>query len=226
MEITGVQAIAWDLDGTLLDSFGVYTNILTEVMQTRGVEMPSPDVLAQHYHGTLDESIQNALGLATLEEADEIVSHFLSIQDKHYGDPDSHLFTDAVQLAEAAANQELPQLIITNRHHERRGSASPRAIVAGSVLASFIHEIRCGDEVTHTKPDRRSIEDWLETENIPPEELLVIGDQWPDAQLAENFGARALLVHRGGTIPHIEELVKTMGKRLMIVADLTEVSLR
>lgn len=219
IEISDVAAIAWDLDGTLLDSFGIYEQILYELAEENGHPMPSKEHLQKNYHGSLEDSIQVALGLSSAEELAHAFEQFLQKQESHYdGDINTHLFNDATQLAQQAAAKNIPQLIITNREHQGRNKASPRAIVASTVLADCIDEIRCGDEVEFKKPDKRSIADWLEAIDVAPERLLVIGDQHVDADLASNSGARALLVSRNGSVPHLEH-----GDHITVVDSLQDI---
>lgn len=212
MTFDNIAAIAWDLDGTLLDSYGIYKQILSEVADEHGHQLPSDEVIMKNFHGHLDASIKASLGLETDEEVAKAYERFLERQEGHYdNDIEAHLFNDAIQLAQQAAEQGIPQIIVTNRYHEGRGSASPRAIVAATALADCINEIRCGDEVEFGKPDARSIGDWVEELKIPSEQLLVIGDQHVDAELAVNLGARALLVGRNGDIPHLRKFEPGQG---------------
>jgi phosphoglycolate phosphatase-like HAD superfamily hydrolase len=223
MNIQNVHGIIWDLDGTLLDSFGIFINILIDVVKLEGRTMPSHDECLRNFHGSLEETIQNVLGLKTPKELSTTVNVFLSLQDGHYqGDLNNHLFSDAAKLAKQATSKNIKQLIVTNRAHENRGNASPRSIVAGTILVDHIHEIRASDEVEYRKPDERSVGDWFKNIGIDQKNILVIGDQHVDAQLANNLGVRALIVGRNGTVPHLNPLDYEKD-RLIIVDDLHEI---
>ncbi len=126
-------------------------------------------------------------------------------------------------LAQQAAKKDIDQLLVTNRAHADRGNASPRAIIAATVLADCIHEIHPGDEVSQRKPDKASVGDWMEKHSILPEKLVVIGDQFVDAQLAINIGARAILIERHGEIPHLQTITGNEG--LIVVKSLDEIEL-
>ena len=204
--IPEVHGIIWDLDGTLLNSFGLYQELIGEVVAEHGLEMPTYEHMANNYHGSLEDSIRDTLDLQSDEEIAQMLETFLRRQDPKYDNPEEHLFNDALLLAQQAAHLGIVQLIVTNRNHEGRGSASPRAIVAATALAECISEILAGDEVVYRKPDAQVANDWLQKHNISPNNLLVIGDQHVDAELASNLGARALLIRRNGEIPHLDEL--------------------
>ena len=109
-------------------------------------------------------------------------------------------------LAQAAAKKGIHQLVVTNRAHEGRGAASPKAIVAATVLADCIHEVYPADEVAYRKPDKRSVQPWLEMYGLNAATVIVIGDQFVDAQLALDLCARSILINLHGELPHLATL--------------------
>lgn len=218
MKLRNVGAIIWDLDGTLLDSFQLFFDVVAEIAAESGLTMPSREVVLHNFHGSLEESIEATLGIGSAKELTEIVDRFLVKQDVRYQNLDGHLFNDAVKLAVKAAERGVVQLLLTNRAHEKRGHGSPRAIVAASVLADCIHEIRCGDELVYKKPSAHAALDWLEKHKLKPSEVIVIGDQNVDAVLADNLGVRAILVKRHDFIPHYSD--KDSKNTHTIVSDL------
>jgi len=205
MKLRNVRAIIWDLDGTLLDSFQLFFDVVAEIAAERGLTMPSREVVLHNFHGSLEESIEVTLGIKSANELADIVDRFLEKQDVRYQNLDGHLFNDAVKLAMHAAEEGVVQLLLTNRAHKKRGHGSPRAIVAASVLADCIHEVRCGDELVYKKPSAHAALDWLEKHELEASEVIVIGDQNVDAELADNLGARAILVKRHDFIPHYSD---------------------
>jgi phosphoglycolate phosphatase-like HAD superfamily hydrolase len=65
----------------------------------------------------------------------------------------------------------------------------------------------------------------MERYDLNPREVVVIGDQFVDAQLALNIGARAILIRRNGDIPHLDSLVNSNEEDITIVDNLEEVTL-
>lgn len=219
INIKGVEAIAWDLDGTLIDSFHITEQIVVEIAKEQGYKIPTRPEMLRNYHGSLEDSLTAMLGLKTAQQHEAVMGSFLEKQAILYGgDLDPLLFEDATQLAKQASEKGILQLLITNRAHAERGRASPKVIVAETILAGYIHEVRAADEVEYRKPDKRSVADWLDTHDIDPDNLLVIGDQFIDAQLAINLGSRALLVERNAeAIPHLDQL--DIDKDQVVVTD-------
>jgi phosphoglycolate phosphatase-like HAD superfamily hydrolase len=200
-----IKAIAWDLDGTLIDSFAIYSEIVISLAPSFGLQPPTPEMLLANFHGRLDESISAAFGGLQPETLRAYEEQFVSTQQRYYLNIDEHILADAVKLMEEASHRGLKQVIVTNRAHAGRGSASPRAIVERSILKSYVTHIICGDETgDYHKPDPEVFGDLLLKWQVKPTELVVVGDQYVDAQLALNVGASAIIVNRA-----TEKLVHT-----------------
>lgn len=226
MKIGKVRGIIWDLDGTLLDSFNIFQNIIREVVAESGHTMPSTKEIASNYHGSLEETVQKLLGVNSADEVNKLMLSFLDKQEKFYEkDIEQHLFIDAIALAQAAAKKGIHQIIVTNRMNKDRGPASPRYIVASTILADCIHEIRAADEVEIRKPDISSIGDWDKRHGLSPDQILVIGDQFVDAKLAINLGARGILVQRADEIEHLESEGVLDSDLITVVTDLNDIEL-
>lgn len=219
------RQIIWDLDGTLVDSFGLYGEILAEILPRHGMPIPEESVLFHNYHGGLDESISNALGgNISSETLEVIVRDFLEIQHAHYEVVDHHLYPDALRLAKRAKEAEIFQVVVTNRAHEGRRNASPRSIVERSELGSFIDAVVCADDTEHRKPKREVVASLIQDGRLVPAETVVIGDQFVDAELARNLDAKAILVRRSDNpIAHMERLGSNWEEYVTIVSSLDEV---
>ena len=207
MEIDkNVSTIIWDLDGTMIDSFEVYAALLAQAAQQNDLPVPERKVIVANYHGRLADSISNTLGLSNEQQLNRVVSDFIFAQKTVYDDPEEHLFPDSVRLANRAYASGLRQLVVTNRHHEGAGSASPRAIVGDSCLRSIMSEVVCGDDTPFCKPNPEVVLPKLRNYSVKSGEVVVIGDQHVDAELARNLGARAIIVGRQGVPPHLATL--------------------
>jgi len=225
MSIENVKGMIWDLDGTLIDSAKILPVVLRELALVRGLVMPTDEEIRRNFHGTMDQTLEALFDISSKEERDELAAAFYDRQEAHYETPSEHLYEDAIDLARRAAERDIIQLVLTNRGHAGRRSASPHAIVGNTVLANYIHEIRAGDEVVAQKPDVAAVSDWVEKHTLTGEDILVVGDQVPDGQLAINLGARAILIKRGGDIPNMERLSENWQNHIEIVDNLSSVEL-
>lgn len=200
--------VIWDLDGTILNSFDIFAGILNKILSPYDFDIPEKQVLAANYHGILTESIQSALG-GNIPEAtmDMLLADFLRVQNDYYDNVDQQLFPDAIDLVKRLHAADVFQILVTNRFHKGRLSASPRNIVRRSSLNKKIDVVLCGDDGPYRKPDSRVIDHYIQSGIMSGEHTVVIGDQFVDAEFARNLGAKAILVSRDGSpIPHIDKL--------------------
>jgi HAD superfamily hydrolase (TIGR01549 family) len=218
-----ISTIIWDLDGTLLDSLGILEEGLAKVLPSYGWAVPSHDVMLDNFHGSLEESINNALGGVGANELQIIVQDFLVVQDKEYETVEHHLFPDAVDLARRAHGQTIRQILVTNRAHEGRLKASPRHIVAHSSLRDYIDLVICGDDSQHRKPYPAVLGEYAAM--IDASSVLVVGDQHVDAEFAHNIGARVVIVDRRSTSADSNERLREHKDNIIMVNSLNEVIL-
>ncbi len=227
VDIEAKDAI-WDLDGTLIDSLGIFTEVLCDVLPGHGFnDRPGAQIFSENRHGSLAESINNIIGGNVSEATIEaIIADFLIAQNEHFEDIERHIFPDAKRLAQRLYAADVFQIMVTNRFHEGRLNASPRSIVQRSSLRGRIDAVVCGDDSSFRKPDPKVVNRYLESGMLSGERSLVIGDQFVDAQFARNLGARAILVSRDGSpIPHIEKLGKDWSDYVTIVQSLDQVKI-
>ena len=223
-----IKALIWDLDGTIIDSFAIYTDLVSELGAELGLPAPSRQDFLDNYHGALDESIKGAFkGALKDEDLGPFLQKFLDQQSDKYLTVEEHLIEDAVDLSRRATQKGLKQVVVSNRDHIGRGHGSPRNIVANSSLKDHIHEVICGEEAAgFRKPHPKVLGDLLERWDLKPDEILVIGDQHVDAQLALNLNAKAIIACRDGAeLAHAHKLDQNWRDHVTIVTSLKEVKL-
>jgi len=215
----------WDFDGTLLDSAKLQESVLTEVLERRGMPVPPHEVFALNYHGRLIDSIQAICG-AEGDMLQEIYEDFIQSEEHHYQRPDDLYFPDALNLLRRNHAAGLKQIIVSNRPHHSDGRlGSPRNLAKRRPLATLIDATVCGDDNAFHKPDARMLDAAERQCGLRRVEVIVIGDQFVDAELAHNLGVQAILVARAGKqIPHLEKLPDGWEASVQIVSTLNEVA--
>jgi phosphoglycolate phosphatase-like HAD superfamily hydrolase len=208
---SGVQTLVWDLDGTLLDSFGIYRDCLNEVLREHGLPEASEQILRLNHHGFIEDSIADVLSdmgqEVTKVKLAEIIRDFYALDNVYIKEVDHHLFEDAIDLAERAHRAGKRQIVVTNRPHGTdRGNGSPRNLIKNSRLRSFIDGVLCGDDSEYRKPHREFLEAHFGAGLAQLGETIVIGDQFVDAEFARNIDCKAILVTRADKIAHLEKL--------------------
>ncbi len=218
----GIKTIVWDFDGTLINSFGVFCEVTSEVLKLHGRPVPIIEVMSQNFHGSLEDSVNNSAGGLEPDVLEAVMKDWLKVQNKHYEVAEQHLFADALELARRAKEAGIKQVIVTNRAHKGRLNGSPRSIVANSSLKDLIEQVIAGDDGPHRKP---LIEVF---DGAPPDgsTTLVVGDQYVDILFANNLGARAIIVNRGSeTLAHLDKLHDSWQDHTEVVASLDTVTL-
>lgn len=209
--IPSIQTLVWDLDGTLLDSFGIYRDCLNEVLrQLNRPEVPER-ILRNNHHGFIEDSIADVLREAgqklRKDELAEVIHNFYVLDNAYIKDVDLHLFEDAIELAQRAHKAGKRQIVVTNRPHGTdRGNGSPRSLVANSRLGDIVDDVLCGDDSEFRKPHREFLEARFGSDLTDLGEIIVIGDQFVDAEFARNIGCKAVLVTRVDKIAHLDKL--------------------
>lgn len=226
MVVLSAKGVVWDLDGTLLDSFKLQEDVLTEVLQRRGIAVPAHEVFVNHYHGRLRDSIQGISGVeGALLEA--IYDEFIQSEERHYVHPNGLFYPDAIDLLGRNHAAGLKQIIVSNRPHYNDGRlGSPRNLVKRKPLLNLVDAVVCGDDNDFHKPDARLLDEAERNLGLERSELVVIGDQFVDVELAHNLGVHVVLVLRTDEgIPHLERLADGWKEYVSIVKSLREVSI-
>ena len=220
-----IKAIVWDLDGTIINSFHIMKALVREIALEEGLPIPSSESFLINYHGTLRETIHTLLAAELTDaELDRLMDKFLLKQVRYYDSVAEHLIEDAVGLLKRARHAGLKQVLVTNRLHAGHANASPRAIVASSVLKNYLDTIICGDDAPVRKPDPNVLAAFLKENGLSPKQVLIVGDQFVDAQLAMNLGTQCVLVNRDRVeLAHMEKLGDNWQDHLTIVQSLHDV---
>jgi phosphoglycolate phosphatase-like HAD superfamily hydrolase len=220
------KGVVWDLDGTLLNSFRLHEDVLTDVLVRRTMVVPPHEVFVKNYHGRLRDSIQAISGTdgSLLEE---LYEDFIQSEEHHYKDPTTLYFPDALDLLQRSHSAGLRQIIISNRpHYSDSRLGSPRNLAKKSPLAGLVELVVCGDDSELHKPDAHVLDAAERSLGLKRSELVVVGDQFVDAEFAHNLGVPAVLVARDGAdIPHLDTLHDGWQEHVTIVGDLREVSI-
>jgi HAD superfamily hydrolase (TIGR01549 family) len=196
-------------------------------MHRRGMQIPPHEVFVHNYHGLLRDSIKGICGVdgPLLEE---IFEEFIHTEEHYYtaGTNDMY-YADALDLLRRNHAAGLRQIIVSNRvHHHDDRLGSPRNLAQKPPLAGLIELVVCGDDNEFHKPDARMLDAAERALGLERDKLLVIGDQFVDAELAHNLKAQAVLVSRTAQdIPHLDKLTDGWQHHVTIVKSLSEVSI-
>jgi len=195
---TALQAVLFDLDGTLIDTVGDIALALNRVFaEYRVGALPEHDVRQMIGRGStvLIERAMAVLG-QTVDPATQaaMVERFFH----HYGELEelnedaAQPFPGAADALHAVHRAGLRTAVVTNKQHRfavpllrRRGLAESVDVVIG------------GDSCARRKPDPQPLLVACESLKVPPSAALMVGDSINDVQAARAAGIPVVCVSYG-----------------------------
>jgi phosphoglycolate phosphatase len=190
-------ALAFDLDGTLIDS---RRDITTAVNRTRA-ELALPPIPLAAVVTMVGEGarllVERALGPEQFspeqfspEQIDAALARYLG----HYAEVclDETRAYPGVEEMLATLSGRYPLALLSNK-----GEALSRKVLDGLGLARHFREILGGDSLPTRKPDPTGLRVLAGRLGVPVDRLLLVGDTWIDAETAHNAGSPFALVEWG-----------------------------
>jgi phosphoglycolate phosphatase len=176
------EHVAFDLDGTLIDSRADLVDAVNHVLGTLGLPPEVPETLYGYVGDGARVLVQRALGVAHQDRIDAAVGTFM----RYYGDHllDRTLPYPGIEEALAALGTcGVAVSVLTNKPE-----AMSRAILEGLGLASQFVDVVGGDTLPVRKPDPAGLERLRGATSTPRERMLLVGDSAIDVRTARAGG--------------------------------------
>jgi phosphoglycolate phosphatase len=173
-----VRAVAFDLDGTLIDSRADLAAAVNYVLRTLTLPELPPATLYRYVGEGARTLIERAVGPAHQERVTEALRAFLA----YYGD---HLL-DATQAYPGIADMltNLGERGVVLSVLSNKPVAMSRAIVEGLGLGSHFVDVLGGDSLPTRKPDPAGLEMLRARTATSQERMLLVGDSGIDVRTA------------------------------------------
>jgi len=189
------KAVLWDLDGTILDSLSVWTEVLATVFQDLNIPTQTREQLRPQFYGSLDNALARMSN--NYHDQETLINNVLQEQLHHYENPVTHQgIEDAVALFGSLG---LKQAIVTSRGGAGRGPAAADSIVKALKLDLHIETVISGDETVHHKPHPEPLFMALQNLKVDAKNAVMIGDQAVDSDAAKAAGAYSILIDHENT---------------------------
>ncbi|MEQ1897923.1 MAG: HAD-IA family hydrolase [Vicinamibacterales bacterium] len=184
------RLIAFDLDGTLIDSRRDLTDSANQLIVELGGAPLSEEAVGRMVGEGARLLVQRALTAAGLGDPSGSLERFLSIYDDRLL-VHTRMY-DGVPAALEAASRVASLSLLTNKP-----LAPTMRILDALGIASFFGSIIGGDSAFPRKPDPASLLDQMRLAGVDSRGTLLVGDSAIDRETARRAGVRCCLVRYG-----------------------------
>lgn len=187
---TGVKALAFDLDGTLIDSKLDLVLSVNATLVHLGRQPLERERIAGYVGGGVPLLMKRALGEdISEEEIEKGIVHFLDYYRAHMLD-NTLPYPGVRECLEALKGRALA--VLTNKPVK-----FSQAIIDGLNMSRYFRFVYGGNSFEKKKPDPIGLQTLLRDFEIEPREMMMVGDSEVDIQTARNAGTFACGVTYG-----------------------------
>ena len=187
------SVVVFDWDGTLMDS----THSIVAAIQAacRDLDLPVPSTSEASW--VIGLSLESALRRAVPDLTAALMPRFLERYRIHYltRDPELRLFEGIPGLLDDLAERRIRLAVATGKSR-----VGLNRVLGTTGLAPRFEITRCADE-SFSKPHPAMLKEIMEELDVPPEQMLMVGDTSHDLQMAVNAGVDGLGVTYGAHRP-------------------------
>ncbi|MDO8309665.1 MAG: HAD-IA family hydrolase [Actinomycetota bacterium] len=182
------RAVAFDMDGVLLDSAAVHQRAFNEALARHGITVEYATVAGMRTHEVIEGAVRG-LGLAP-EQVDALVTDKQRLAVERLA-RDMPVFPDAAPLLARLAGR-LPLALCTSASR-----ASMSNFISQGGFADSFDVVLCGDDVAQAKPDPEVYRRAAEALELPPGDVLVVEDSASGIAAARAAGCQVVHLDRG-----------------------------
>ncbi|MEM7406755.1 MAG: phosphoglycolate phosphatase [Pseudomonadota bacterium] len=191
-----IGAIAFDLDGTLVDSVPDLAFATNAAMHELG-HPPHPEDTIRNWVGNgVQRLVERAItGRFDGRVSDSEIAAAVSVFERHYAVANgvhSTVFDGVFEGLDAVRSLHLPLACVTNKPEQ-----PARALLSTCGLADYFPCVVGGDTLPRRKPDPLPLTHIAAHFGVTPPELLVVGDSVSDVQAARAAGCSIIAVSYG-----------------------------
>ena len=201
-------AVIWDLDGTLLDSYGIIVNSLYQIYLEKGIVLDKKEIM----YYVINES----------------VSFFIKKMEQQYGVPFDDLkdrysiisgaeklniksMVHAKEILEYLKNKGIPSYVFTHR------GKTTVTVLNNIGIASYFEDMVTSLDNFARKPSPDGLNHLIEKHHLDKENTYYVGDRPMDIKCANNAHVKSIMY-----IPN-QSVAKATGKDTYVIKDLLDI---
>jgi phosphoglycolate phosphatase len=187
------RAVLFDLDGTLVDSYGALADAVNYARRQHGLDELSEATIREFVGEGIEKLLQRAF------DSGEVPRGVQDAFERRYDEiccAQSRVLADVHPTLLALDTWGVAMAVCTNKP-----STFSRKILDFLELSPFFHAIVGPDMTGSRKPDARHVLRTLEATHCQPHEALFVGDMPIDVRAARNSGLHVAVVATGSSTP-------------------------
>ena len=201
-------AFIWDLDGTLLDSYGVIVDSLYQIYLEKGVDIDKKEIL----DCAINESVSSFI--MKMEKRfgvpfDELKDRYSVIS--HNAKGNIKAMKHAKAILKFIKDNNIPNYVFTHR------GVTTESVLKNIELFDYFDEIATSLNGFARKPDPEGINYFINKYNLNRDETYYVGDRPMDIRCADNAHVKSIMF-----IPEGSPALPT-GKETYIIKDLLQI---
>ena len=179
-----MKAFIWDLDGTLLDSYGVITSSAVDALRDHGISADPDELLRYMKNNSLTSWLHKASGEYGIP-FEELIGRYREI---------THERDDLIILTDGAAEvlHGIREDGGTNYVYTHRGDSTFRILERLGVRDEF-DDFVTNEDGFAPKPSGEGVRELIRRHGLDPKETCYIGDRPMDILCARDAGVTAVL---------------------------------
>ncbi len=202
------NAVIWDLDGTLLDSYGVIVSSLYEIYLEKGIKLDKQEIL----YDVINESVSFFINKMEQKYGipfDELKDRYSVISGKEKGN--IKLMEHAPEILEILKKNNITSYVLTHR------GTTTESVLTNLGIYSYFDEIVTSLYKFKRKPDPEGLNYLINKYQLDKEHTYYIGDRPMDIICANNAHVKSIMFIPNGGV------AKPTGHETYVVNDLLEI---
>lgn len=201
-------AFIWDLDGTLLDSYGVIVSSLFKTFREFNIELDKEKLYKEIIAKSVGDYFlkmekETGIGVDQMKEKNSAISEREKLNIK----PIAH----AAEILSWLKEQDIPNYVFTHR------GSTTEAVLKNTGLYQYFDDIVTGKDGFGRKPDPSAVNYLIRKHDLDKERTFYVGDRTIDVLCAVNAGIMSILY-----LPE-NSVAAATGMETYIVKDLLEI---
>ena len=201
-------AFIWDLDGTVLDSYGVIVDSLYQIYLEKGAKIDKKEIL----HDVINESVSYFI----MKMEDRFGIPFDDLKDRytvisHNAKNNIKAMKHAKEILKFIKDNDVPNYVFTHR------GVTTESVLKNIELFEYFDEIVNSQHGFKRKPDPEGINYFIDKYNLDRNNTYYVGDRPMDIMCANNAHIKSIMF-----IPSGSPAIKT-GKETFVIQDLLQI---